>query len=220
VRVIESYIDELGSALSGPGRAKSDLLTEACDSLVDAASAYRSEGLSWTEAQRRAVAEFGEVGLVAPGYQDELGLAQTRRTGLLVAAVVAAQPLVWRLHTGQGDGSPHPVYLALDEAMRWLGGLSIAAALLAVLAAGVGVRFLGVRSGLIRAAGRGGLLVAGSFTVFSLIMTLLATPRHCLLDANGVPYTVAFLVVPMTVVALSARRCLAAATSPGAAHPR
>src|SRR4051812_26337431 len=73
--VIETYVAELGRTLRGPRRAKADLLAEARDSLVDAAGARERVGLPREEAEREAVAEFGAVPDIAPGYQTELGLA-------------------------------------------------------------------------------------------------------------------------------------------------
>src|SRR5262245_50362297 len=90
-RVIDAYIDQLRGTLRGPRRATADLLTEARDSLVDAAEAYERDGFGRAAAETRAVREFGDVRVVAPEYQNELGLAQARRTALLVLAVITLQ---------------------------------------------------------------------------------------------------------------------------------
>ncbi|KZB82353.1 permease prefix domain 1-containing protein [Amycolatopsis regifaucium] len=76
---IEPYLSELASGLSGPARAKADLLTEARDGLHDAAEAYREGGVEAAEAERRAVADFGPVDLIARAYQAELGLRRDIR---------------------------------------------------------------------------------------------------------------------------------------------
>jgi hypothetical protein len=67
---------------------------EARDSLVDAAESYEREGLAREGAERRAVAEFGRVREIGPGYQAELDVSQARRTALTVVFVLAAHPIV------------------------------------------------------------------------------------------------------------------------------
>ncbi|WP_181774259.1 permease prefix domain 1-containing protein [Amycolatopsis pittospori] len=76
---IETYIAELDRRLSGSAGAKADLLTEARDGLHDAADAYREGGVDEAEAERRAVADFGPVDVIAPAYQAELGLRRDIR---------------------------------------------------------------------------------------------------------------------------------------------
>ncbi|EME57495.1 permease prefix domain 1-containing protein [Amycolatopsis decaplanina] len=71
---IEAYIGHLDRRLSGSAGAKADLLTEAKDSLTDAAEAYREGGAGESEAERRAVADFGPAAVIAREYQAELAL--------------------------------------------------------------------------------------------------------------------------------------------------
>ncbi len=78
--VIDGYLGELDRRLAGCASFKADLLEEARDGLYDAADAYRAGGWSDDEAERRAVAEFGPVGVVARGYQAELGMLSGVRT--------------------------------------------------------------------------------------------------------------------------------------------
>jgi hypothetical protein len=211
VQPIDSYLADLGRALRGPRRMKADLLAEALGSLEDATERYRSTGFDATQAQRRAVDEFGEVRRVAPQYQAELGLHQVRRTALLVFAVLAVQPVLWgparRPLAGGGTGDPGPVFAVLDESMQWLGGAAMAVALAAVVA----TRVSAAPPGLVRVAGRFALVVAAGFALLGLVMTVLGHGTTTLLQLTGLPWTLAVLVVPMAYVALSARRCLAAA---------
>ncbi|MGN9843593.1 permease prefix domain 1-containing protein [Nonomuraea sp. H19] len=72
--VIDDYVKHLSRTLKGPPRPKRDFLTEARDSLLDAADALEKGGLRRVEAERVAVREFGTVGELASGYQRELSL--------------------------------------------------------------------------------------------------------------------------------------------------
>jgi hypothetical protein len=92
---IEPYLSALDSRLSGPARAKADLLAEARDGLHDAADAYREGGWSEQEAQRRAVDDFGPVHLIAQGYQAELGMHSGTRTLWKLIIGVPLMQLAW-----------------------------------------------------------------------------------------------------------------------------
>jgi hypothetical protein len=72
-RDIEAYVAELDRKLRGSYRTKRDMLTEAHDSLIDATAAYQKAGLDPLDAERRAVAEFGDLAEIASGYQPSLG---------------------------------------------------------------------------------------------------------------------------------------------------
>jgi hypothetical protein len=213
--VIDSYIGRLDHALCGPKRVKEDLLAEALDSLVDAAEQYESRGMHRDEAEHRAVREFGEVDRIASGYQTELGLAQGRRTALLVLVVLLAQPLVWgraRLSMAEGTiGDPGPMFALLDRWIGWLGTVATIGALLAMLGCGIGVRYLGARRWLARAAGQFALSVALVFAASGVLMTFLGMRQTQLMSVTGLPWTMVFLVLPMAWVAASARRCLTSA---------
>ncbi|PZG15491.1 permease prefix domain 1-containing protein [Nonomuraea aridisoli] len=104
---IDDYVAELSGALSGPHGPKRDLVVEARDSLVDAADALEAEGVDRAEAERLAVAEFGEIREVAPGYQAELTAVSGRRLGVLlfvsVPITVAMWSVLWRLHPATDD---------------------------------------------------------------------------------------------------------------------
>jgi len=92
---IDDFVAALGRRLRGPRRLKRDLLAEARDGLIDAAEALEAAGLGRAEAERRAVAEFGEVAEVAPGYRAELTARQGRHTAALVFLSVPATTLMW-----------------------------------------------------------------------------------------------------------------------------
>jgi hypothetical protein len=206
--VIEAYVRELSNALSGPKRLKDDLLTEARHGLVDAAEAYEDQGLGRSAAERRAIAEFGAVTEVVPAYQSELGAAQSRRTAVLVISVLAPQNLIW---TGEPATHLGVWYSLLQGSMAWLGGLVITASLLATLASGLGLRYLGPDRPVARATGTFTLWAAGFFALSSIVLTVTGDSGQALLGLHGVPLAVLAVVAPMIGVALSARRTLIAA---------
>ncbi|WP_049575588.1 permease prefix domain 1-containing protein [Nonomuraea sp. SBT364] len=109
---IDDYVTDLGRALSGPSGPKRDMVVEARDSLVDAADAHEAGGADREEAERLAIAEFGAVRDIAPGFQTELTAVAGRRLGLLlfvsVPVTVIMWSMVWRLHPGAVTGYPPP----------------------------------------------------------------------------------------------------------------
>ncbi|MGI5291711.1 permease prefix domain 1-containing protein [Nonomuraea polychroma] len=92
---IDDYVAELDHALAGPHGPKRDLVVEARDSLADTADALEAGGLDRAEAERIAVAEFGPVNEIAPGYQAELTSTSGRRLGFLLFISVPITVLMW-----------------------------------------------------------------------------------------------------------------------------
>jgi hypothetical protein len=214
-RVIEPYLAELSAALRGPRAVKTDLLVEARHSLVDATEAYESGGLPRTAAECRAVADFGAVPEIAPGYQVELGLVQARRTALLVAAVIAVQggfaEAAWRSLPAHPTWHASTLYAAVAQMVDLAGPVTIGLALVAALTAGIGTRYLRPQRWLARATGVYALAVYGFFTVAGLFLTVAGPlPWTLLTGALVLPWAVLFWVAPLLVV-MGARRCLAAA---------
>ncbi|WP_231931535.1 permease prefix domain 1-containing protein [Micromonospora echinospora] len=209
--MIEAYVAELDKALRGPRATKADLLAEARDGLMDAADAYEDAGLDRRDAERRAVAEFGAVPEIAPDYQTELGLAQGRRTALLIFFVLAAQPVLWRLtrHLAGGVGYDSPGYRLVDEAVSWMGTATLFAAILAATAAGYGVRYFGARRRLVRATGVFAFAVCVVFSVLGVMLTVL-TP-NALMSLAGLPSALVFLGIPLAGIGIAGRNCLSAA---------
>jgi hypothetical protein len=92
---IDDYVADLNRALSGPQGPKRDMVVEARHSLSDTADAFEAEGLERLEAERLAVAEFGRVAEIAPGYQSELTAVSGRRLGVLLLVSVPVTVLMW-----------------------------------------------------------------------------------------------------------------------------
>ncbi|MGW3608330.1 permease prefix domain 1-containing protein [Micromonospora sp. NPDC005163] len=173
--LVEEHLRELAARLQGPARLKSDLLTEARHGLLDAVEAYREDGVPPTEAQRRAVAEFGSPAQLLPSWQAELAVGALRGLSLRMLTVagvsVVAGDLTWR-GASWSDG-PHPpaVYrlLAASVDWIWIGSLLLAVAGLLVVVASA----RSARPGLAvaqRAVGAGltGTLVLGMLAVTAL----------------------------------------------------
>ncbi|GIH11458.1 hypothetical protein Rhe02_95250 [Rhizocola hellebori] len=194
---IDCYVDRLAGALVGPRRAKADLVTEARHGLIDAASAHHADGMAWPEAERLAVAEFGAVKELLPGYQAELGIAQMRRTAMLVFTVLVAQAVVWsRIIDPPVPRSGLPA--TLDAMIGWLGLL----AMLGAAAAVISLRYLPTR--------RDATVIAGfSALTLSILIALLGVAITAT-SGGDLRWTIAFGLLPMAWTAHSARRCLRA----------
>lgn len=133
---VADYLRRLHRSLRGPGPAKADLLREVRDGLHDAVEAYRRDGLSVAQAQRRALDEFGAVELLAPGLQDELTTGAIRalalRTALGFTAVAGGSVLMWWGAPWTGT-EPPAAYLLLSAWVDRLGYALVACALAAYL---------------------------------------------------------------------------------------
>ncbi|MFJ5225021.1 permease prefix domain 1-containing protein [Streptomyces sp. NPDC088400] len=213
--MIDRYVAELDEALYGPRTVKADLLAEARDGLIDAAEAYEESGLDRASAERRAVADFGPVGTIAPDYQTELALAQGRRTAVLISAVLTIQPVAWwmllRLAGHGMDDATGTGYDLVNSVVRWTGGGAIGMALAVAIATGAGVRYLGPRRKLVRAAGFFAFVVCAVFAVLGVLLTFYSTATESLLSPTGLPMTALLLGIPLVGIAVSGRRCLTAA---------
>jgi hypothetical protein len=211
VGMIDTYVAELAGALSGPRRAKADLIAETRDSLVDATKAYRRRGLDREAAEHRAVTEFGDVAEIAPAYQTELGLAQGQRTAFWIVCVLAPQSLVWDhvggLVLGDSRWDPTPGYAVVDNVLPWLGLVAITSSLLAGLACGIGTRYLRVARELTRATGVLAFVVSAVFAISGALLTVLSPAPV----TTGLLLLAAIVLLPLLCITVSAQRCLAAA---------
>lgn len=210
--LIDTYIAELAGALHGPRRAKIDLLTEARDSLVDATEAYQHGDADRAAAEHQAVRDFGAVHDIAPGYQAELGFVQGRRTALLVLYVFAAQPFIWgyafRWATNTPDVGSKTGLRYADALVENLGGITLLVSMIAMLSYWIGMRYPAVRDRLTRATGVFALTVAAVFVALSSFLAVVSPKPTTLLLVINLVWMVAFIVAPMTAIAVWARRCL------------
>jgi hypothetical protein len=209
---IDAYVAELDAALLGPRRAKIDLLTEARDSLVDAAEAFESGGTDRIRAEREAVREFGTLGEIVPGYQAELAIAQGRRTVLALLFVFLAQPFVWgysfRWVTSSSAEDPRSGFQAIDDFVERLGMVTILASLVAVLAYRIGMRYPAIRERIARTTAIFALAMCVAFAILGSLLTLISIKPNTSVLLVQLVWTVAFVLIPVFLIALSARRCL------------
>jgi hypothetical protein len=214
--VIDRFVAQLERTLSGPRRAKADMVNEIRDGLHDAADAHRCSGLDADAAQQCALAEFGTVKELAPALQAELAMTQARRTALLIIVVLAGQPLVWAavdafLTAGSHPGHGGPGYALVNALTQWTGtGMIIACLLASVLVTGPGARRLGYPTGVARAVGALGYAACPVFAALGAALTLLG-PAPSPWTPAGLPTTAVLLGAPLLGVGVAARRCLRAA---------
>lgn len=174
---IDDYVGELDRALTGPRGAKRDLVVEARDGLVDAADALEAGGLDRAEAERLAVAEFGSLDQVAPGYQAELAITAGRRLGLLlfvgIPVTVLMWSAIWRFYpvdrsawTGQPASSA-----TLSRALDVIQLLTALYGGLAVLALGRGARWIRRQQAVTRSLGVVVLMLLPATGLMSLALS-------------------------------------------------
>jgi hypothetical protein len=204
---VDDYLTGLSRALPGPRRRKADLLAEARDHLVDATEAFEADGLDRNTAEREAVADFGALDEVVPGYRAELAVSQSRRTAMMLFLVLILQPIVWQ--EGVWSWNQDPVQESalndvLQTMVRGIGMVTIAGAVLAVIAAGIGMRYPIVREHVSRATS---LFAMATSVVISAIGIGMAasSAQVTLLDYAVV---LGFVVLPLVVVGLQAGRSL------------
>lgn len=203
---VAPYLADLDTALAGPARVRRDLLQEARDHLTDATDAYLRGGYDQAEAERQAVADFGTVDEVAPAFQTTLAVAASRRTSWMLLAILVCQPLLWDGPFSSHDPPPEGLFFAiLDKGVEYVGGAMIVAALVLVVACGIGNRWFH--------AGRGIARLTSYVTIGSAVTIKLAGISMLLLSSGFalLPWAMflTFIVVPFSVAAASGRRTLA-----------
>ncbi|WP_326766771.1 permease prefix domain 1-containing protein [Streptomyces sp. NBC_01591] len=131
---IDAHIADLTAALHGPVRAKSRMVTELREGLIDAARDLSSGREPDHHAARQAVREFGTVAEIVPSFQRELTIAQARHTARRVMLIVPLLLVCWYM-AQTWDGStghrpPGPIQLLVAH----LGGVAASASFLAAAA--------------------------------------------------------------------------------------
>ncbi len=205
---VDEYLAALSKSLTGPRRRKADLLAEARDHLTDAVEAFEADGLDRERAEREAVADFGELSEVAPGYRAELAISQSRRTAVLLFLALIIQPIVWQQGVWSWNQDPagaNALNDFLQSFVRTIGTLAMAGTVLAVIAAGVGLRHPVVREHVSRVTA---LFALTSATVISLIGVAMATTSGRPVGALDLAVVGSFVVLPLVFVGLQAGRCL------------
>jgi hypothetical protein len=210
---VDEYLAALRKSLTGPRRRKADLLAEARDHLTDATEAFEADGLDRYDAEREAVADFGDLAEVVPGYRAELAISQSRRTAMLLFLALIIQPIVWQEGAWSWNQDPaagSALNDFLQSFVRTVGMLAIAGTVLAVIAAGIGLRHPVIREHVSRVTA---LFALASAVVISLIGVLMATTSGRPVGALDLAVVGSFVVLPLAFVALQAGRCLRLARS-------
>ncbi|MEU7528862.1 permease prefix domain 1-containing protein [Saccharothrix sp. NPDC042600] len=218
--VIDDYVTALGHRLRGPRRAVADLLTEARDSLEDAAEALSAAGFPEREARARAVADFGPLPVIARDYQSLLALAHGARTLRTLLSLPPLAHLMWELNRAQwfglyfGEDTPVPGWYVLlatvNDSTAWV----VAGAALGALLVGRRLALRGVGSS--RLARWAGLCAAGGVAavvagyVAILVGTAVLSPGVLLFSPPVVAGSLVSLAMCVRLGAM-ARRCLALA---------
>jgi hypothetical protein len=172
VNVAAQYVAALDGALVGPARLRRGLVREARDHLEDAADALGESGYDRAEAERIAVADFGDLDEVVPAFQTTLALAAARRTAWILLAALSIQPFLWDGPLGHDD-RPAPdglLFAVLDHLVEWGGALMIAAAV-AML---VGHRLVATGRRFARLSAITTVVIAVAIQVIALGMVLLS----------------------------------------------
>jgi hypothetical protein len=212
IHPVDEYVARLGAALPGPRRRKADLVAEARDSLIDASEALKARGYDRGTAERIAVADFGDLDEVVPGYRTELGFVQGRRTAVLLVSVMLAQPIVWLEGTWPwnqdvDESAPSAVQPLLDRFVELSGLVVIIASIIAVAALGIGVRSQLVRGQVVRTTAF--VALASCLLIGGGSIGLAVVGAHSAGEAiTGILWIGLFVLTPLTAVGLSAGRCL------------
>ena len=210
--VIDHYVADLDVRLRGAKRAKLDLLTEARDSLEDAAACYLRAGFCVHDAERKAVHDFGPAPLIARDYQAELAAAYGARTLRSILFVLPVVQLVWegtRVTWGGPWGSPAPAwydqFAQINDTMTW--AVTVAAALALLVGRQWARRSADSRliarcaAGVSLVAVAASLLATGALMVASAVFDL-----HRLFVSPVIFLTGLVAVLAMVRLALMARR--------------
>lgn len=206
---VATYLSDLDRALTGNPRLRRDLLREAADHLDDATDAYLRAGYDAADAAAQAVADFGSVDEVAPGYQTTLAVGSARRTALLLLGVLGAQPFLWDggLDIAAASHAHAPdsrVYATLDAVVEVGGFVGLAGAVAIVVLTAIGQRWLRLGRRAARIAGWYALVTAVAVQLVGV--SLLAMTQSLSLQLAGL--AIALMVAPLCAVGLSARRTL------------
>lgn len=208
VSTAEGYVAALDKSLVGPRRVRRGLVQEARDHLDDATSSLSDAGYDRAEAERIAVADFGELDEIVPAFQTTLAVASSRRTAWMLFLALGAQPFLWDGPLSPHDGQPAPdnaLFAVLNDVVEYAGGLIIATAFVLLLATGIGNRWFAAGRGVARLTSVTAIASAVCIKLLGLSMVLLSSgddPVSWLLLA-------AFIVVPLSCTAAQARRTLA-----------
>jgi hypothetical protein len=100
--LIESYVRDITPDLYGAFWMRRRIVEELTDHLLEAAHRFHGQGISWAEAEERAVSQFGSPRLVARTFAQSKGVGVpttfTRYSGLaaIIGALLTVIAFVWQ----------------------------------------------------------------------------------------------------------------------------
>lgn len=106
-RPIDSYLHRVAESMRGPAKERNDIISELRSVLLDIADAHRSAGMSYDDAVKAAVDEFGDSSTVAASFEPELAAKQVRRLTFALAATAVPIGLLWAHAAQASDGASH-----------------------------------------------------------------------------------------------------------------
>ncbi|WP_043192538.1 hypothetical protein [Streptomyces sp. NRRL F-2664] len=131
---VEARVAELAAVLHGIGRAKSRMLAELREGLLDATAelvpAGEHDDAAVREAAEEAVRQFGSVAELAPAFQRELTVVQARQTARRILPLAPLLLVGWYVLTAGGPAA-HRLPHAAQVLLAHLGGTAAATALAA-----------------------------------------------------------------------------------------
>ncbi|MFD5619631.1 permease prefix domain 1-containing protein [Streptomyces yangpuensis] len=203
---IEAHVAELAAVLHGVDRAKSRMLAELREGLLDAATELAPGGEPDHEAAREAVRQFGGVAELAPDFQRELTLIQARHTSRRILLLAPLLLPCWYVLATAGPPA-HRLPYAAQVLLAHLGGTAAATALAAAVflaATGRLARRLATPDRLPVMVAWTGTTAAVAFALsaFTLTASALLTPGPPLCVLVG-----AVAIVFHAKIAASARAC-------------
>lgn len=190
---IEDLLTGLRRGVPGhrTGRGR-ELIREISDGLHDAATEYREAGLSTTDAEQRAVDDFGDVAAAAALCREQIGVASGIRSAVLVAIAFPAMLACWGLYFALFDGARRTVDAQL------------------LRSAHVDHRMLDAAAGVLGDPETAGVIIGNGFTIIGLTaagLALVAARRLQLRSRGGSgetrPVVLAFAVTTLASVLLT-----------------
>ncbi|MFF2062803.1 permease prefix domain 1-containing protein [Streptomyces sp. NPDC058200] len=211
---VEEYVTTLEVALRGPAKAKSRMVGEVREGLVETVAALTHEGVPYATVVRQAVKQFGSVDDLANSCQRELTIAQARHTARAVALTAPFLIACWYLV--QNAGNIHDSQVPRTAQLLAVHLASVAGA--AVLLAAATLAATGTLARWLPTPDRLPLTVAWTATTASVSMAVatLALATASVLAENWLLTALACSLAALShaVIAGSARACRQCARMP------
>ena len=175
---VAALVTDLDRRLVGPRRVRAAMVREVADGLHDAVDGRLADGQDRVGAARDAVAEFGDVEVVARELQVELAACQVRPALTLLAVLgpvsEVSSRIVWSHSTGSRPSETAKVFALAVDVIGWGGSL---VAVIGLLLFGFGSRWWAFRPGFARLVGYGIVAKLGFMVVAGSVLTALFGDR-------------------------------------------